>query len=56
MRSICVLCLQGEYFNTTLEKYKVIYPDRSFDHISKYEFDRVQIIVLYIDLLKGKEI
>ena len=30
-----------KYFNTTLEEYKVIYPDGTSDYITKGEFDGV---------------
>ena len=35
-----------EYFNTTLEEYKVIYPDATSDYITKHDFDSVQITFL----------
>ena len=34
------------YFNTTLEEFKVIYPDRSSDYITKNEFHDVPVIFL----------
>ena len=35
-----------EYFNTILEEYKVIYPDETFSHITKYDFYGVQVFLL----------
>ena len=34
------------YFNTTLEEFKVIYPDRSSDYITKIEFHDDPVIFL----------
>ena len=35
-----------EYFNTTLEEYKVINPDGTSHYITKDEFDGVHVILL----------
>ena len=32
-----------EYVSTTLEEYDVIYPDATFDYITKHDYDGVQI-------------
>ena len=32
-----------EYASTTLEEYDVIYPDATFDYITKHDYDGVQI-------------
>ena len=35
-----------EYFNTTVEEYKVIYPSETSDYITKDDFDDVHVILL----------
>ena len=45
MKHSYLLMLPG-YFNTTLEKCKVIYPDGTFDYITKEESSCVQVILL----------
>ena len=45
-----------KYFNKNLEEYKVIYPDETPDYITKDDFDSVQIILLYVNLLKQIQI
>ena len=35
-----------EYLNTTLEDYKVIYPDATSGYITKHDFDGVKITFL----------
>ena len=32
-----------EYTSTTLEEYGIIYPDATFDYITKHDYDGVQI-------------
>ena len=32
-----------EYASTTLKEYDVIYPDGTFDYITKHDYDGVQI-------------
>ena len=38
-----------EYFNITLEEYKVIYPDGTSDYIKKDDIDGVQVIVFQVN-------
>ena len=45
-----------KYFNKNLEEYKVIYPDETPDYITKDDFDSVQIILLYVNVLKEIQI
>ena len=40
------LCHDIEYFNTTVEEYKVIYTNETSDYITKDDFDSVYVILL----------
>ena len=39
-----------KYFSTTLEEYKVIYPDGTPDYIATDDFDGVQVVFLDVNL------
>ena len=41
-----------KYFDTTLEEYKVVYPNRTSNYITKDDFDYVKVILLSLNVLK----
>ena len=41
-----------KHFDTTLEEYKVVYPNRTSNYITKYDFDYVKVILLSLNVLK----
>ena len=41
-----------KHFDTTLEEYKVVYPNRTSNYITKDDFDYVKVILLSLNALK----